>query len=165
MADTAISAANQQIAFHSDGDVAIVDFEWDATGLMQLVPSTLSNLTTDGFHLMDEYPAWSPDGRYLAWRRGGRQLIVRDVQTDEEQVVVEEGVCSELTWSPDGRQLAFVGRLPGERPDSPPGLVRVLNWRASENLQVIAAPITADRLQHLVAVDWNPDRSPAVRTD
>ena len=55
-------------------------------------------------------PAWSPDGRWLAWGRS-LDLVVLHLGTRERyriRITSEGGCCPrDLTWSPDGRWIAF----------------------------------------------------------
>ncbi|NBP52291.1 MAG: hypothetical protein EBU70_14135, partial [Actinobacteria bacterium] len=53
-------------------------------------------------------PSPSPDGTKVAYRRGHRALVVRDVATGEEKAL-RDGFDTEISWrwSPDGRMIAF----------------------------------------------------------
>ncbi|HET7273658.1 MAG TPA: S41 family peptidase [Longimicrobiaceae bacterium] len=62
----------------------------------------------------DVTPAFSPDGRLLAFARDGRQLIVHELDSGSESVVAEGDLwrapftpARPLAWSPDGQWLAF----------------------------------------------------------
>jgi len=75
------------------------------------VGGTPENLTKDRF--LDTEPAWSPDGRYLAWSsdRGGQllDLWIRDMSNGEvRQLTKLEGSAMGAAWSPDARQIAFL---------------------------------------------------------
>ncbi len=50
----------------------------------------------------------SPDGRYLVFRRGRGDLVVKDRRTEETRTLVE-GWDSQIhwRWSPDGRHIAY----------------------------------------------------------
>lgn len=63
----------------------------------------------------DHTPHLSPDGRLLAFARGGEQLVVRELASGRERIVAtarlgrapfqrERGIA----WSPDGRWLAYL---------------------------------------------------------
>jgi dipeptidyl aminopeptidase/acylaminoacyl peptidase len=70
---------------------------------------------TRGFR--DVAPQFSPDGRLIAFRRstpkGSAQLYVVDSAGGEPVQVTDVTLgVTDFAWSPDGRQLAFVTRLP-----------------------------------------------------
>ena len=56
-------------------------------------------------------PAWSPDGRSLAWAslaQGSWDIVVHDLDTGAERVVVTSASDDRSpAWSPDGTQLVF----------------------------------------------------------
>lgn len=51
---------------------------------------------------------WSPDGRRIVFRRGGR-ILVRNLEGGDEKTLTPEGFeqCSGPAWSPDGKTIAF----------------------------------------------------------
>jgi Tol biopolymer transport system component len=63
----------------------------------------LTSQDTDG----QNTPAWSPDGRQLAYVEGGR-LVVRAVdETDDAQVVAESASDRALSWTADGTSIVY----------------------------------------------------------
>lgn len=72
----------------------------------------LRRLTHD--HAEDGDPAWSPNGRAIAFVRAGN-IIRLDLRTHLESRLISNG--EQPAWSPDGRRLAFVRTAPdtGER--------------------------------------------------
>lgn len=69
-----------------------------------------ANFAVEGVSAMKN-PAWSPDGRYLAFsgRDGGiSDLYVLDLETDEVRQFTNDRYADlQPTWSPDGETLAF----------------------------------------------------------
>ncbi len=61
-------------------------------------------------------PAWSPDGRYLAfvWDGGGKfDIYVADVATGQTLQLTREGRNESPAWSPDSRHIAFQSNRTG----------------------------------------------------
>jgi len=56
-------------------------------------------------------PAWSPDGRrlaYVSFEKGRSEVYVQDVTTGKREAVAQyKGLNSAPSWSPDGRRLAL----------------------------------------------------------
>lgn len=76
----------------------------DADGTNEAALSTAGNPTLS--------PAWSPDGRrmaYSAFVASGQPLVVQDLSTGERRVVpgTEYGINITPEFSPDGRRLAY----------------------------------------------------------
>ena len=56
----------------------------------------------------DWYPAWSPDGRWIAFWRVGRGVMLVSPKGEGETAVMPEGfsrIFSQIGWSPDSRSL------------------------------------------------------------
>jgi Tol biopolymer transport system component len=66
-------------------------------------------LTDDGY--LEADPAWSPDGRFLAYssdRAGSIDLYLREMQTGStRRLTSDPGAEAAASWSPDGTQIAY----------------------------------------------------------
>jgi dipeptidyl aminopeptidase/acylaminoacyl peptidase len=116
----------------------------------------------------DTAPAWSPDGRWVAFLRsepkGKPQLCVVEADGGEPVVLTEAPLgVAELAWSPDGRRLVYVARVPDEgryvADESPaaeaPRLITDYQYRND------GLGFTRDRRSHLFVVDAPVQPTPA----
>src|SRR5260221_14569420 len=59
----------------------------------------------------EEYPAWSPDGKRIAWSstfEGNQELYVADLDgTNRRRLTNDPALVAHPAWSPDGKKLAF----------------------------------------------------------
>jgi Tol biopolymer transport system component/imidazolonepropionase-like amidohydrolase len=102
----ALSPDGRQVAFVALGDLWLMPVDGPGAG-------TPRNLTRDA--ALDAEPAWSPDGRHLAWSsdRGGNgtllDLWLYDTRTGAlRQLTREPTSAMGAAWSPDGTRLAFL---------------------------------------------------------
>ena len=101
-----ISPSGQQIAFMWTGDERNFDI------YVQLIGAGEPLRLTDHPYI-DAQPTWSPDGRYIAFKRGipGNPPTVEIIKVPAlggtEQILFEAAEGVTLDWSPDGRFIAF----------------------------------------------------------
>jgi hypothetical protein len=162
----------------------LADFS-GATPLVKIVRFPVADLVTNGGVLIDEtnvetvlvapsprddafilQHSWSPDGTLLAYRNlyytaetpdfGLTQLILREVATGAEQILVDEGVSGirvdSFEYAPDGSRIAFEAR--GQRDIDTIAI-------PSRALKVVAAATTAKNgyVTRYIHPVWSPDSS------
>lgn len=88
----------------TQGDLDVFRIDADSSGLAPLA-KTAAKLSHE------EWPAWSPDGRWLAFtstQPGNQEIFVAKPDGgDPRQVTQHAGIDAHPAWSPDGRRLAF----------------------------------------------------------
>lgn len=127
MFNARFSPDGNRIAFTCDGDERYND---DIYVKIIGKDKTL-RLTTDP--AKDESPAWSPDGRYIAFRRRGKPkdaiYVIPAVGGPERKLLTSKLSETDencLDWSPDGKYLAYVDPGP--------------NWSESISLLAVNNP-------------------------
>ena len=92
-------------AFNSDGSrILFTSTRGGKAGLWQMArDGSNPKRICDG-----DQGGWSPDGRKIVLRRGGK-LITRELASEKEKVISPEDwdKCSGPSWSPDGASIAF----------------------------------------------------------
>ncbi|WP_148288806.1 alpha/beta hydrolase family protein [Ilumatobacter nonamiensis] len=112
--DVAVSPDGDRVAFV----VATIDLEANTTERriwLDDVP------VTEGDH--DDHPAWSPDGRFLAFRAkrssektdATMHVLPVDAPGESRTVCTMPDGLGDIAWSPDGTMLAFTSRTQHER--------------------------------------------------
>jgi Tol biopolymer transport system component len=112
---------DRQPVFSPEGDRIAFRSERDGGGLfvMGRTGESVRRLADQGFS-----PAWSPDGRQLAystaditwfpeWFSSGGEIWIADVATGRKRLLWRGG--SQPAWSPDGLRLAFRGVVASDR--------------------------------------------------
>lgn len=131
------------------GACAIWRMSADGSGLRRLTPRCPAGAHTGPRCPDDSFPAYSPDGRHIAFTRfrsaksGGQLVMVADANLRNAHRVAPG---HEPGWSPDGTHLVFVAK-----PRSVQGVYVAAANGAGRRL------ITPRRLQAGKHPDWSPD--------
>jgi dipeptidyl aminopeptidase/acylaminoacyl peptidase len=134
-------------------------------------------------------PLWSPDGKWFAFEghqgEKGGLFVARADGSDVTYLVSPEGTNSPLpgtgkdyTWSPDGRQLAYIASTPGAeaadaagdpmvitrylyKPDAGEGSTR---FNDNQRLHIFVVEVATKQARQLTqgntdehSIDWSPD--------
>jgi Tol biopolymer transport system component/imidazolonepropionase-like amidohydrolase len=128
-----VSPDGMQVAFAAIGDLWVM-----------AVGGTPKRLTHDAFVETD--PAWSPDGRSLAYssdRDGFMNVWVRDVQSGaDRQVTHGSAAAMQAAWSPDGSRIAF---------SDPEGQIQIVDVKSGTIRKA------HDHLNEAGRASWSPD--------
>ena len=95
-----VPGTNGRIAFDSDHDSTsdIYTVEPDGTGVLRLTTS----------RDYEDDPAWSPNGRRIAYIRRQEVWVMDADGSDQHRVTHMKDDLADPSWSPDGRRLIFV---------------------------------------------------------
>jgi tricorn protease len=102
IANSTVSPGGERAAFEARGDVFTVPAEHGVTRNLTRTPG-----------VAERYPAWSPDGKLVAYwsdRGGEYELTSQPAEGGSEAVHTKLGVGYKYLpqWSPDSRKLAFI---------------------------------------------------------
>ena len=97
-ADWSPDGTQMVFASKRDGNVEIYVADADGSNQRRLTENTR----------LDFFPAWSPDGRRIAFARlDQKQIFVMNTDGSNEQQLTYQGNAENPAWSPDGTQIAF----------------------------------------------------------
>lgn len=90
-----------------DLSTAIYVVSLDGSGLQRLLPPFLRRSAPhwDAVSASETEPAWSPDGRQMAFQSGDGRVVSADIAGGKRRTIATSGY--EPAWSPDGRLIAF----------------------------------------------------------
>ncbi len=169
-----------------DGDAVAYEVKhMDPESRVERAAIFLHNLDDDSVRqltagiALDTAPAWSPDGRQIAFlstRSGKAQLYVIAVSGGEARALTNlpQGVGGGIAWSPDGEQIVFAARPMTETPDAskPYRVTRPMyrfdelgyvDWGVQELFVVSAQGGEPRQITHDQSVNsapaWSPDGS------
>ena len=132
---------DQSFSFSRDGRwIAYVRFpDPNAAGNLYVIPSSGGKPRLVQRTVSLDDPAWSPDGRQIAFGRyaNGLQIFVAPV-TGGKARAITKAESSGPVWSPDGKWIAYAGTgLHVVRPDGSgdrrlaPGSIETIDWSPS----------------------------------
>jgi Tol biopolymer transport system component len=98
-------------------------------------------------------PAWLPDGKSIVFRRNdpnGVRVVLRDVASGRERLLVEQPALAGLSLSPDGRHIAYIAQDRAARTSSV-NIMALADGTANEVARLSGAGVVSN------ATVWTPD--------
>jgi dipeptidyl aminopeptidase/acylaminoacyl peptidase len=134
-------------------------------------------------------PLWAPDGKWLAFfgRQGDKHGLLMAKPDGSDVTVLSSpegtnsplpGIGNEVTWSPDGKQIAYISSTPDDRaaeasgdpmvitrylykPDAGEGMTR---FNDNQRLHIFVVDVATKQIRQLTkgntdehSIDWSPD--------
>lgn len=113
--EPAWSPNGTKIAFTNSRDSETRDGVTYTTMNVYVMKSDGSGVTrlTTGW-TTDSDPAWSPDGRRIAWDHNGEIWVMNGDGTGSTNLTNHPAIDRQPTWSPDGTKIAFTSNRDGD---------------------------------------------------
>ncbi len=109
-----VSGMIQSLSLSPDGKRAMIEARGEIFNVPAENGAVLNVTKSSG--AAERYPAWSPDGKYVAYwsdKSGEYELTIRDMEKPAEEKKLTsygEGYRYNLYWSPNSKMIAFVDK-------------------------------------------------------
>jgi tricorn protease len=129
----------------------------EARGELFSVPAEngpVLNLTNSS-GAFDQFPAWSPNGKWIAYwsdKSGEYELWIQETQTgvDKKLTNIGRGMGFQLFWSPDSKKIAYINDLQE---------IKVLTVASGEAITIDKTTLLPYPALRGFRLDWSPDNN------
>lgn len=104
------SPDGSRLTFVSDQLDPKDDDSWQSIYVKDLTTGAVQLFSPQGRYNASA-PAWSPDGRQIAWQASGTGIMVQDLGEGNVRVAVADRDAGTPVWSPDGTRIAYDSAL------------------------------------------------------